>query len=298
VNSAPRERIALVFGIPLDRGDFMRRAASSSWDYGRQLLSTRSAEEAFGNLYAPVCAAAQELTERAKRAGVSVYATCTLEDLSQACARHAVVVLVAHWRGSRVVDGDISGECADTIRRATTGPLACVAVHLAEARPSVRGLAAALNRTIEAGTLWQFLPSGLGHQLLAGRLVLDALSRDVLDASLPAHLKPGNQLELADGLYSMGAIADAMPREGANVFDLSCCTSSVLGTYLKLVRGDELDIIMGDQLIVPAPQVRMIDATFEFLMNHPGSRYAQVRRTIARALEDWNRDRLARSPRR
>jgi hypothetical protein len=288
------ERIAILFGIPTSPAAFSGRATSKEWDYGKRLFARRPTADVFETVYAPVCAAARELIGRAKRTSVSVYETTTIEDLGSACAAHDVVVLIAHWRGSRVDPGDVLDGCGEAILRATDGPLRCVADMRASC--ATRDAAAVLNRAIESDALLGYLPHGIGREVAVTTPVLETLLRDVLDASLDGYLKPGNRLELDDGLHSLGEVCEAIPPAFAGVLDLSCCTSSVLGTYLRMARGSTFDIVMSDALVVPTPHMRLVDATLELVATDPGAAYAPSRRLLARALDDRYKTSPGRNP--
>jgi hypothetical protein len=288
------ERIAVVFGIPLTRVQF-RVQADGPWDYGRAMLRGRSVEEAFDSMYAPICAAGKALIEAARECGHTVYEDARLADLAQAFESHDVIVLVAHWRGSSVEVDDIEPGWFGAFQNVgQASPLALVAAQLPRDVTPGDGaeraiLAAALNRTIESGSLAKFLPWGIGTAMSAHQLIVEALYRDVLDEHLVGTLSPGNQLELADGLHALGAFNSMIADSFRGTVDLSCCTSTVLGSYLRLERGEQLDVIMGDQHILPVMQLQLLREVIVSRCYEPGSSYAAVRRAIARALEDWHR---------
>jgi hypothetical protein len=288
------QRIAIVLAIPVAWEEFRDRAAAA-WDYGRQVLRGRSPKQAFEAVYLPVCTAASRLLARASAMDLSVRRNADLNGLRSAVATHDVVILVAHWRGSRVESGDFVGDWREATKAAASaGPLAEILRPFLSApagpEPEMRAaLAAALNSCIESRRLSRYFPSGVGDAIAVDPWIHETLSREVVDACFGGSLLAGNQLELADGLHSMGTVADAIGGGYHGVLDLSCCTSSILGTYLKIVCGDALDVILGEQLIVPGPQLQLIEAVLEIIQNDPNLEYARVRRTVGRALADWSR---------
>lgn len=267
-------------------------------------MSGRPIARAFAEIYAPVCSAAAALLERAAALGVSIYRSARLADLEQASHTHEVLILVAHWRGSLVREHDLREDVNDCISAPSPGsPLALLAEELrplmarlpqGSAAPDLRiPVARAMNQLIRSGRLTPFFPGTFAEagEIEMHPLIVETLSRDLLDAWLGESVHPGNQLELADGLHPVAAVSDAIAVHFQGTLDLSCCTSSVLGTYLQLERGDTIDIIMGDHFVVPAPQLALLDSTFELVGEQPSLDYAAARRSVARGLDDWQKRR-------
>lgn len=291
------ERIAVLFGIPVTREEFFARAASSAWDHGAGLLANRTVERAFAETYAPVCTAACELITWARAAGVSVYRSAVLADLRHTSKRYDVLILVAHWRGAWVREADLRpGWRARLAGAPPESPLAVLRSVLCPGgiggpgrdEPTLRDAVAAMNQVIRSRLLLPFLPGGLGAEIAAHSLVIDTLSRDLLDQGFGDALLPGNQLELADGLHAPGAVQEALAKDFGGTIDLSCCTASVLGSYLLLERGESIDVIMGAQLIVPAPQILLLRGALE-LMQQRRLRYAEARRDLTFGLAERRR---------
>jgi len=305
-----RERIAILLGLPVTRAEFYERAVDQQWDYGRKLLSGRSAAKAFEQVYEPVCTVAADLLRRAESEGVLVCRSARLQDLQSISRTHDVLVIVAHWRNFVVEDADLLEGWSVCLEQVTEDPvLRCLvdeitrrsgAAHailngsLGNARNLRERVVTAMNHLIETGKLVPFLPAAIGG-VTTHNLITKTLSRDLLDDAFRGALRRGNQLELADDLHAVAAIHIAINPSFHGVVDLSCCTSSVLGTYLKLLRGDTLQVVMGDHLIVPAPQLRLIERTLELLMLQPSARYVDAKTVLAEGLGEWRRNRLTAS---
>jgi hypothetical protein len=210
--------------------------------------------------------------------------------------------VVAHWRGADVTDDDLRDGWEACIERASADdPMALVKAELVGSGTITGGAsgnrgsaddrrraARALNRVVTSGVLRPFLPSSVATDFVTHDLILQTLSRDLLDLAFGGALRPGNQLELFDGLHSLAAVDGAIERDFAGVLDLSCCTSSVLGTYLGMRRAG-VKTITGDHFIVPAPQLRLIEGVLELMNLDPSLGYAQARRTLAYQLGDHYR---------
>jgi len=299
--SDAKERIALLFGIPVTRDEFLARSEDLLWDYGRKLFSRDTAVSAFENIYKPVCSIAADLIDAAVLAGVSVYRKAQLQDVESASRSHKILVIVAHWRGSVVDEPDLSGGWLAHLKAGKEdGVIACLLNEMGLSSDDLRSiepdgdlrelLIGSMNRVIESGTLRRFFPTGLDGVVSTHRLIADALSRDLLDVAFADALRPGNQLELADGLHSVTAMDAAISRDFSGAIDLSCCTSSVLGTSLKLQRGDSIQVVMGDNFIVPGPQLRLIEQAFRLLAIHPSMKYVDVRLALGQGLADSVRE--------
>jgi hypothetical protein len=303
-----RERIAILLGIPVTRDEFYEMAANPRWDYGRQLLSGRCAAKAFEQIYEPVCTVASELRRRAELGNVTVCLNTSLRDLRSISSTHDVLVIVAHWRSFVVEVADLlEGWSVCLEQAAGNDVLYCLSREISRRfgaawnlrdgsltkEGNLRGhVVVAMNDLINTGKLIPFLPATIGS-ITTHSLITKTLSRDLLDEAFGGALQRGNQLELADGLHAVEAIHTAIDPAFRGVIDLSCCTSSVLGTYLKLVRGDTLQVIMGDHLIVPAPQLRLIERTLELLTLQTSARYVDAKMVLVAGLGERHRNRPA-----
>ena len=73
--------------------------------------------------------------------------------------------------------------------------------------------------------------------VLEGAITRAASRRDEIDELFQGLLRPGNRLELWDGLHDKWEVESAIAPEFDGVLDLSACNSSVLANFLNARRG-------------------------------------------------------------
>jgi hypothetical protein len=283
--------VALVFGAPVSRPQFEELACRERyWDYGQMMQAGRTTwADKFDAHYAPAAAVMSELCELASEHEFTVFQRATLSDLVKACAAHAIVIVAAHWKSSHVFETDLLPGWEDAFLALLQGrgnPLAVLlADRLGEAAPERHLVRDELNALIRSHRLRPHMPGGLAASVETSTLILEAISREMIDLAFADRIRWGNCLELYDGLHNAlqikEAIGDAMPA----VLDLSCCTSSVLATYLR--ERDEQHVIAGDALVIPAPHLRMVHWVLTNYGVDPEV-YVELRLAVARALRDMH----------
>lgn len=284
--------VALVFGAPVSRAQFEELACREHyWDYGHMMQAGRTTwAHQFDVHYAPTAAVMSALCELAWTRGFTVFQRASLSDLVTACASHAIVIVAAHWKSSHVLEADLLpgwDAAAVSLLRHGSGPLAgLLAEQLGETAPERHRLCNALNVLIRSHRLKPYMPGGLGASVETSPLILEAISREMIDIAFADRIRWGNCLELNDGMYNAWQIKEAIGSAMPAVLDLSCCTSSVLATYLR--EHDEHRVIAGDALVIPAPHLRMVHWV---LSNYEGGAedYAALRLAVPRALRNMHR---------
>ena len=128
--------------------------------------------------------------------------------------------------------------------------------------------------------------------MIAHRLVVETLSRDIIDAAFYPQIRRGNLLELFDGLHPPAEVIATIPVNFEGVLDLSCCTSSVFASLLRLERGALLNVIASSESLVPAPQLRLLECVLDLLFSQPNTSYLHARLTFAYALGDFREGEL------
>jgi hypothetical protein len=92
-----------------------------------------------------------------------------------------------------------------------------------------------------------------------------ARRRDALDALFQGLLRPGNRLELYDGLHSKEAVEAAIAPTFEGVIDLTTCTSTVLADHVSAKRRFRLrtiqfptvqDVLWGANCVKAALQIQ------------------------------------------
>lgn len=283
-----RERIALVLGVPTTQRAFRKRLETGEWD----LMRGRPP-----HVYDPVLSIGADLAACASSGGMTVYENARLKDLRAAARSHDVFILLAHWRGATIDADDLLHGWVSRLEGAQDERDTPMSLLLREIGPrpfsvvdetdfdNRQSVAVAMNRLLESGALRKFLPSGLHGSITTHPLILATLCRDLLDAEFGDALQPGNQLELTDGLHPPGAIHEAIG-DFTGTVDLSCCTSSVPGTLLKMYRGDTIKVFLGDHNIPPAPHMRMLEHVLRLIIDDPTISYADARPAVAHGLYD------------
>jgi len=176
------------------------------------------------------------LVEKAQALGCDVRTAATLLDLSAAAREAKVVILYTHWKGGDFSNDDflpgleaklqdklagIDDPLAVWLRAALKPQSAWMGLRRRPAMSAREALRRCLNSRIEAGTPCF---SELASTTASRR-------REKVDLWLADCVKPGNRLELFDGLHDKEAIAAAM-KGFAGILDLSACKSTFLGDYL------------------------------------------------------------------
>jgi hypothetical protein len=290
------ENLAIVFGIPVSAGEFeSRRESAAGWDYGDQLgARSDGGRDSYFSLYGTIAGVATELVRQATAMGAGVWSGAGLQDLRSALATHTAVILLAHWRGSNISESDLLPGWHDRVTDLLKSDCAPLGIVLRNAdlgselfRPEV--FVRALNMAIERGAFRCFFPHGLGQRVALHKRVSETLSRDMVDAALKGCIRPGNLLELFDGLHAAGVLVDTVPSSFHGVLDLSCCNSSVPATLLRFERGDAFSIFSNDNLLPPVLQMELIYGTLKMLADAPKMDYWDARFLITKGLGAWRR---------
>jgi hypothetical protein len=264
------QRIAVLLGIPTTLDEFVELAErESSWDYGRPMVAGRTPAVAYREIYEPVAAAASHLTDNAARGGYTVVRRASLGDFRDAGRRFDVIVLVAHWKGAWVQRDDMLTGWENRLSR-DSSPESVLGLLSGSCRErSTDRFVDATNELIESGELRRFLPDAFRNYEVHPR-ILEALSRDLVDEAMAGALVPGNRLELFDGLHSMQAVDGALAGEFRGLLDLSCCTSSVLATFLQMTRGESAFVLASNHDLLPAQQLHLIAETLYLVHQSEG----------------------------
>jgi hypothetical protein len=260
-------RVSLLVALPVEFEDFIERFEKS--DYLAKFRSKAPSLEKRQAQYvkrwrtdysANVAEPLRKLMALSEELGADVRSQTTLADLRASATGDAVVILFSHWKGHEVlvndldpgwteselasqasqVDSPLARFIANWFRTSEVdfrvSPFKWLAHRLARCRPkvSVRNiLTAALERPVDDDLLGS--PEVDGVMELG--LLRDARRRDELDSLFGHHLRPGNRLELYDGLFSKEEVEAAIPSSFSGYLDLTICNSSVLAEYIGRARG-------------------------------------------------------------
>lgn len=289
-------KLTLLLALPASADEVGMLAEGPYWDYGRQCgINAGNWRDFTQERFAATFHAMSELIETARQKGFTVVRRAGLEDLRRAFRESANVVLMAHWRGSQIREDDLGPAWAEKVKRLVVDSGSAVGAVMRalgdERCASPQTVADRLNRAIEKSELHDQWPAGLGRATGGDEILLQTLSRDLVDEAFGTVLRKGNCLEMFDGLHGPGAIARAISADFAGTFDASCCNSSILATYLRLVLDRPLDIISGAVELNPVPHIRLLEWVLREFRPDSDS-YAQVRLQCTRALHDAAQRRL------
>jgi hypothetical protein len=261
--------IALILALPISYSEFVTRVARSDWlsRFNDRELSREAFADALTKLwnsqYLPfVAKPLQQLIEVAGELKVEVRTQATLETFREATSWWRNVILFAHWKGPEVLDEDLiqEAEIEKFLQRVRSeeSPMAqwlrkrleAASCAENEMSPSRLGLLHRIGFTLKRArlaSLIQILSEAVTLPLnetdSANQLtVLEsddnrfARQRDRLNSIFKGLLRPGNRLELFDGLHSKESIEGALFKDFEGVLDLTSCTSTILGDYIGAKR--------------------------------------------------------------
>jgi len=252
---------ALLVAPPLDlesfRGDVeMARpsvpARLARGDYAHQMvkaLPTPSVDKAWDKDGQAVASLCRKLIADAVSVGVNVYVDASRDRLTKVTRDNAaVIVIVAHWRGSRVAASDLRiHELENAMRAAqsSSDPFAwriyerldsIVSESGLETRASVLADAISVEICREAGYPDPRPDDGFMNG--PERSTTIGQVRDRADALFPDFLVPGHCLEFRDGYHKAHVVAEMFDPGWSGVVELAVCHSIHLAERIKSGRED------------------------------------------------------------
>jgi hypothetical protein len=283
----PPALCALAVAVPLTREAFEADLeAGAAMDFSsKELLRGKPREDAWQENGLPLATLCYEVCADAGALGVTVVERATLETVAQLFVRHEVVTILGHWRGPELLGADFRVDSrifVDHIRRARD-PLGWAiadrlqkeAVEQALAHPDRAARDAAFAELVETRViggdepLTSAVPSG---SVLIDRPSLRARHRALLDAAYPDMLKPGNRVELRDGLHSPEALAACLPLGWTGVVDLALCQSAYVA---HIVKGGQthVRVVYNQNEVILSVRLRLLRALYRILAQS-GCNYA------------------------
>lgn len=273
--------LSVLLTLPTEKESFCKRVASS--DY----LSRYSLDpELCWSLYeAENAVPLRGMLDEARAGGAQIYEEARYADLMEATTRSEIVVLFSHWKGPRIVEGDIAGSApaaflerlADTDTKAGEAVKAYIASSPPDDLFALRG---DLNDFIDNHRAKQSDTDGFG--LAALPFTHQSLNREVLDDLFDGLLRPGNVVEFTDGLYSREMIARAVAQSFTGILDLTTCTSTFLSDYLSRPARGRYFSVQFDEKQNPAVASLVLTQVFE--LHRAGMKYSEARR---QAIDDF-----------
>jgi len=288
----PPHLCGLAVALPSDLSAIERALAGGPFaDYvGRGAIRGGASvlwAEGFGAVANAVCT----LVDGASRLGVMVQQDATLEDLGRLFANRSVVTLVAHWRGPQLTKQDL-----------LTDPNV-IGGRLAEEQSALP----ILFRTGLASDWWESLKKASTDAALPSRLAefldrrlsqlpplkspppgtswhMDLITlrhenRAALDEWWPQAFKPGNRVELADGLHPPEVMGAIVPDSWMGIADLSNCQSAQLVSAIKQHRCDRV-VIANQYETKPLRRLTLLTVIYD-LLSKSAINYADARIALA-----------------
>ncbi len=266
VNDRGNKRAAILIGVPIDFEDFVSRVSKSDWlaKYDQSDLDEKSRvsalrtnweEEYKGDVADPI----REMREFAQSLGVDVISRATLSDLYGCSEDYDVVIIFAHWKGAEVESEDILqpdhvSKYIDCLRNDSSEIgrwlLSRLEQFAGTSGYSQKGLFKRLldmSRGVPDLTSVQevlssaiFMPkqadeaiaSETTSLIIEAEVTRRARRREILNTLFGELLRPGNRLELYDGLHRREVVSSSLSQRFSGTLDLTTCTSTILGDYL------------------------------------------------------------------
>lgn len=258
------ENVALLVCLPVEHQRFLEQLPAS--DYLKKY--SLEPERAWATTYLPqVAEPLQRLISRARKLGAKVGSHVTLQALRDATASCRVVILVSHWKGCKLtIDDLLSEDKAEylTCLKGTTGSASrYLEQHLL--RDSIVG---AISRFIDSDDPILNDPDPNGFTVVSDALTVCTERRDTVDALMSGLVKPGNLLELSDGLYTRHVLSEQIDQRFTGVLDVAACNSSVLADYLDRVARGRFRIVQFPDVLDPELSCEALHLTFDLINEH------------------------------
>lgn len=278
-------RTALLLAIPLTLAEFVASVERRS-DYTRRYAADPGNAWAhpFGYREA-VARPAVRLADDARAAGISVIERATLIDLAEATSRCSTVILVAHWKGAEIEPSDLVVRDVGDLSRRLSVPcgdphLSRLARKLKSERCGANRIAVLLNahimRTAKRLMRESRRPRD-GIRLDLPVVTAAARARLTLDEALGDALRPGERLELMDGLHGTAAVDDAVAPAFTGVLDLTTCTSVLLSAQLEHTRKAAFRVVQFHEALKPDVVALTLRRTFQTMKGEGPMEYLRAR---------------------
>lgn len=268
--------LALLLGLPIREESF--RARLMSGDFLSRYRSYEE-QEAWRKYRGDVGRPFSELADLARSLDVAVFEDATLETVSHATGDIDTVVIISHWKGPEVRPDDLALKEVDGyVARANSSqsPVALLMrARFAKLQPSdLTGVRAALTDYINDPHALTAI-FGDNDTVKAGSFAVMSHNRDALDDLFGAALRPGNRIELADGLHSKEEFGAAIAPSFRGTLDLTTCTSTHLSDFLgRTVRGRYISVQF-DKPLIPSEACLLLGPALA--LHNSGMTYRRAR---------------------
>ena len=276
-------RIELLVAVPFKWPAFQRAAYDPRRDWLRRFADDpqRHWQDGYaGDVARPL----DRLVQAARAAGVRVVPDATLTDMASATQRAEVVILVAHWKDHAVRAADLAvQDLHAAAQRLSVYPAFAELARRVQRAKSAADAVAQLQAYVMQNTDTEEDKAGFIVRAHPGTHA--ARRRDRIDALLAGLLRPGNRLELTDGLFDVHAVERAIAPGFAGVLDLTSCQARCLADHIDRRRLGECGVVQFEGEVMPEVAALAIERTLELCRQDAGS-YMPAR---ARALQELSR---------
>jgi hypothetical protein len=268
MNQSPRASItpvgahdcALGIAVPLTREEFLDDLRPSSGkDFAPHVRRVNELEGAadefyWSSVYAPIATAVERSCVAVERAGVYVRRRLALAELQPLLEQYKVVTLVAHWKFATVKPMDVIAprKFLAAIARPSSPLQERAASAILEQSPALldgtesasddilrETIARAIVPVISAAHAAYRRPGEDEDELAEPRPAdLRRVTRVVVEEAFPESVRAAPAIEFADGMHTVAAFIDAIPRLFDGVLDMTVCNSVILGAAVKRSRPD------------------------------------------------------------
>jgi hypothetical protein len=231
---------AVGVGVAIEERGFLAKLSSGVSDFASSLAwkyEGISEENLWSEVYAPVARGVSEDLAAVERLGVRVVQALDLPGFADLIKEHAVVTLVAHWKGVRFEPWDFTEPMATIacLLNPTSSAQSRFAGRLPEdARAALRecrGPSDSVTNTISE-QLGKALTAILASLCIEKSPQEELAYRRQLEKAFPGILT-GSAVEFADGLHRVEDVAMIVPETFKGILDLTVCNSVVLGNLIR-----------------------------------------------------------------
>jgi hypothetical protein len=274
----------LAIALPLTeeefRLDFTENRADH--DYAPRRAEEQNWQTFWKQRIKPIAEVASSLVAIAQDLGIEVRESATLNDLTELFNSRSVVTIIAHWRGHHLYPEDLLvspqeliskiqhnyDEISFALRsRMDASKLSAIESNI-DPEQSAKQLLDLLNKAIELPPLLQHAQTYSNVTVFFDDVELPAANRELLDLWGGTALKPGNRLELRDGLHAVSDIERQIPSQFAGIIHFGICHSTVLGNRIRQNYPNRR-AIMSPRLVQPIPQLLILEFLYQQLLTEP-----------------------------
>lgn len=253
--------VALLFAIPTCHAEGEDMLAGKVLPDYRRAFS-HDVEKARGEI-ATFLPDAEYLLDLAGSECATIVRRADLAALAKATVSHTVIIYFGHARGAYPSPEDIAfdawpSECKAQADHPVFGTLAGCG--------SADDIVEELITIILRGRLLPHLPVEIRDALAGNASMAETIARDMIDEAFPRSIRPGNMIEMFDGLHRLRRFIDAIDARFHGELDLTMCHSVALSTLLDLRRGGTINHIHWNASVTPQVQFFLVGETLKRLI--------------------------------